>query len=60
MSFPTEKAKQEGIDVAKERKLLADLYIELAKYMMQYEKNEKVTLEILQDAAKFTSNEESM
>lgn len=32
-----EKAKQEGFDVEKERKLLADLYIELAKYMMQYE-----------------------
>lgn len=44
----------------KERKKLADMYLELAKYTMQYEKNEKVTLEILQDASKYTSNQESM
>lgn len=27
---------------------------------MQYEKNEKMTLEILHDAGKYTSNEDSM
>lgn len=42
-----EKAKQEGEDVEKERRLLADMYIELAKYTMRYEQNEKVALEIL-------------
>lgn len=32
------------------------MYIELAKYTYQYEKNEKTTLEILADASKYTNN----
>ncbi|EGR31890.1 tetratricopeptide repeat protein [Ichthyophthirius multifiliis] len=55
-----EKAKQESEDVENERKYIGQLFLELAKYTIKYERNEQAALAILQECNKYVQDQENV